>query len=437
MAIEQSEEIELAKYREQDLNAGLGEFEALYDTRLDASVSHQIDKSERILSIFGTRTDTTAFQTQLSKQLDMGLQLQGGFRHQREKTDSPFITINPAFNSIWFARASMPFLNTAHQNNSILRKSFQYQIEGASLENEYLKQRVGFEALQTYALWVQAHDENNLALEALNRAKAYHQTTQKLSKMGLVEESSFHASNSNMSMRQADVLYTTETLKVLDQQLKHQLKKSMDESCSFAKNPPPALLEITTYLSHIPKRKDLKAIEKQIQSIETTMASYEKGLLPSLEAFTSIELNKIDGNLGDSLEGSVSHVNPNFTVGGQLSVPFGKSFAKSSIERSKIQKKSLELQQSKLQREIERDISNVWTAIDSLYHRIEQFEKTLSFESKKISSTKKEYELGRESFLTLLIFEQDYIQMKRNLLQLTTQLQVQHHLIQLLSGDLG
>ncbi|MCB0271791.1 MAG: TolC family protein [Bdellovibrionales bacterium] len=433
-AIEKSDELKIAKLQQKEFETNKGQLDAMYDGQLDARISHQIDKSDRVISVFGTRTDTTQFQTQYSKYFDLGLSLQTGFRQTREKTNGPFATINPAFNSIWFGQLNIPLLQSLERNNDILRNSYTVAIDGVSLETHYAQMQIGFQALQTYMLWLQAKKEIELAEQALDRAQKYDQTTQRLYKNGLVEKSSYFAAQSNVSMRKEDVLATRNRFETIDRDLKHLLKVDFQTECSNEDIHQASNFTKDQYLEYANRRLDIQALDKKIESAEIELSAYRKELLPNLEAFTRLEVNNVDGSLGDAFGSSLSTDHTNWSVGGQFSMPFGKSLAKTKVERGKIQIETLSLEKDKTKREIKRDILNAWNDWDMLNQRITQMNQTVTFEDQKIKSTKKEYDLGRESFLTLLIFEQDFVQIKRKLLALETEQRVQKLLLALLSG---
>lgn len=437
-AVEQSDDLKLAMLREEELRNDLGDFNAIYDASLNTQLSHQIDKSERVIDVFGTRNDITNFQSSINKTLDIGVNLEAGFRHRREKTDGPFVTINPAYNSVWFGSISVPLLNSVQRNNEILRSSFESNISGVSLNNEFVTQQIGYNALQTYSLWYQAKAEIELSQQALKRAEEYYQTSQNLYRDRLIEKSSLFAAKTNVSVRKQDVIATKNNFSRLDQELKYLLRIEHDQTCNTEDFSIPDHEQEQAYLAMIQERPDIQAFDKQIESLQIATDSFENNLKPTADVFTSLEINDVDGNFENSFGNSFTGFdNPNWTIGGQITVPFGRSAAKTDIERSRIQIESITVDKSNTLRKIERDIRNAFSTVVALKKRIDEVSKTIEYEKSVITETRKEYELGRESILTLLIYEQDFVEIKRGLVSLKAQLKNQLYLLELLSGDLN
>lgn len=436
-AIVQSDDAKLEEINLKELNNDINDYNVLYDGNFETKASHQIDKSARTNSFFGTRNDVTEFQTKYNQNLEY-FSFEAGFRHRREKTDSAFFPINPSHNSTWFGTISVPLIYSVQRTNRTLRDSFQGGIDSADYNYKFAKQQIGYSALQTYRMWIQAQKEIELANETLERAKQYLTTTKKLYNAGLVEKSSYFAAQSNVSSRSEDILATKDYFSTLDLDLKHILRIDQNQSCSYAESSSENNSKaLDDYTNTIEQRYDIIAFDKRIDSIEVGIKSYRRGLLPKLEAFTTLEVNEVDNDFGAALGGSASQYNPNWTVGGLLNIPLKNTEIKTKIKRGRINIEKFETRKSKALREIRRDIQNTFQSVDMLSQRIEQLKQTMEFERKKINATKKEYELGRESFLTLLLYEQDFVQIKRGLLNLESEKVIQQYLLELLSGQIG
>ncbi|MEZ4818945.1 MAG: TolC family protein [Bdellovibrionota bacterium] len=324
-SIKQSDQIKIEQKRLEEKNNDLNDFDALYDGSLNTSLSHQIDKSDRTQTIFGTRADTTSFESTYNQNFAAGFSAEAGFRHIRQKTNNTFIDLNPAYNSAWFGSISVPILYSVQRSNQALRESFQHSIQSTNAAFLYTKQQIGFGALQTYILWIQAHKEIVLAQETLDRAQQYLSTTTQLYESGLVEQSSYFAAKANVSARHADVIATQNNYNTLHTDLTHLLRLPIDATCTYADDfQQLAEKPFKIYEQNISQRHDVKALDHQITSIQIALHSYEKEKRPSLDAFTSLALNDVNEQFAGSIGGSVSSFQPNWTIGGRLSVPFKK-----------------------------------------------------------------------------------------------------------------
>jgi|GEM_PF-7038724 len=433
-AIQHDLALEIEKTQVKELENDIHDYDQLYDRNIQTVISQQLDRSAQSIPIFGSKNDTTEFESKYVQTFENGLSLEAGYRHSRQKNNSTFATINPAHNAVWFGTLRAPLIYTPIQINDRLRNSFQGGIDSAKASLEFSKSRIGYQALQVYVQWIQAQEEIELAKETLKRSEQYLGTTRKLYRSGLVEKSSLYAAQSNVSMRKQDVLSTEAQLDGLNIELQQMI--SVEQShCTFDMPSEIPLNSLKHYYEKTPSRSDIVALDKRIDSIKASIGDYDKELLPTLEVFASLENNDVEGNLPKSFVGSFSSFNPNLTVGAFLNISLDSTEITTKYKRGKINIEKFEARKRKTLHDAKKEIEKTWRGQSHLKKQIDQLQETQTLERKKISATNSEYRVGRESLLTLLLYEQEFVQLKRRLLTLETQYMIQDYALELLSGQ--
>jgi outer membrane protein TolC len=439
-AVKNNEDLLIAQAQYEELSLSIDENEGLFDANLSFDVSHRIDESERVNSVFGTRADTSTLVGQYSKQFHSGTSIETGFRATREKNNSPFITINPAYNSVWYVGLSQVLLNDPATRTKNTQASLRAQLQSVGGQNQYLTQQIIYIAIEKYMQWHGNQQQASLLRESIAQAKAYYETTQQLVRNGHAEKSELYAAKANwMTMQEQLVSNQEESARLqndLTRLLQHPLKLNQCRS-QLTYSTAESLAPVDKLVQQAPaQRPDLVAFGEQARALEIEQKSLQRALNPTLTLQTSLETNDVDQQLGSSLSNSTNAWNPNFFAGANITVPLGKSAQTAALKKTQARLLQVQLREKKARRQAVNDIQNAYISVQTLKARIEQNQAIVNVQQDKLQATEKEFNIGRESLLTLLLYQQDLIAAKRKLLGLEISHELALAYLSLVTGTL-
>lgn len=404
------------------LGAAIARYEAEkarspYDTTLSFDVNHRINANEPVVSVFGSRNDTTNAMAKLQHILPSGTALEGGYMTTRQKTNSPFATLNPAFDSAWFVGIRQPVLRDSF--GGALRAGIaaaEAAAKGAEAQSKAALANVVLKSLALYWEWVVALEDEKVALRGVERAKEFLRITRKKQKLGTAEATEKYAAEANMAAQRQEVLNATERTRTIRTQfLNALLLDPMTElkpgEALRASGVPRALdkeLEVA-----FEKRPEVEAAKADVDASEKMAKAARLTALPQLDITTSLSMNQVEDDWGASAGEAFTSDHPNFFVGGFLSIPLGNKLRRSEARVAKLQSKISALRSAQLTDDISTEVRVAWQSLVAAREQAAKAQELEGLEQKKLQAEWDDFRRGRSDAATILFYQQDLIRAER------------------------
>ncbi len=404
------------------LHAAITETQAMqarspYDFTLNINGSHEIDSSEKVISVFGNRNDTTILAASLSRIFPSGTQAEIGYTTNRQKSDSNFVTTNPAFDSSWFVGLRQPLLRDSF--GSAMRA----QIEAAEANAKAAESRANSElqtivnqALSAFWSWITFDEDKSIAKLGVKRARDFLSVTQKKFKLGTAEKADLFAAQASLAAREQDVLQSEERAENALTTLKNVLLLSpsqhIESGETLKQTTPPGDLEqlLQTALT---KHPDVQAAEKDLWVAQRTYESSKSGARPQLDIFTKLTMNNVDDTWGGSATGAFGSDDPDWVVGSELIIPFENRQRKAERKMAKLRQEIMALQFNQVKDNVATNVRIAWNSLTAAQAQTKKALKLEHLQRKKLAEEEKDFRRGRSDAFTILTYQQDLIAAER------------------------
>lgn len=393
-----------------------------YDHTFVIETNHQIDASNRVTTVFGTRNDTTNINLRYRTSFPSGTTLETSFLNNRVKSNSPFATLDPAHDAAWQFNLRQPLLRNAF--GTTLRGNIAFAQNHAQASEDLSKRQIEelvLNALQTYWDWLAFRAAKGVAVKAVDRAKDFLKVTRNKASIGTAEDADLYAAKANLSARENELLAAKQGAENILLQLKNLLLLSLDADChagqTLALGRVPQGLDI--YLAQAQsQRKDLKARKKQLQASEQRSKATKFGAWPQFDLISSLTLNAVAGGWGDAAQNSFSIDHPNWFIGGEFVIPFRNLALKAEAQQAKLELKQAQLQFKQLQEDIRAQVHVAWNTLTSLRLRAQKAKQVQLLEARKLKAKEKDFQSGRSDALTIILYQQDLLRADQQLMVL-------------------
>ncbi|MEZ4704109.1 MAG: TolC family protein [Bdellovibrionota bacterium] len=416
---------------------------AIYDQQLAFGANHTLDKSDRIVSFMGTKDEITSFSARYQKAFPTGTLFSTGLRTTRQFNNGPFTTVNPAFNTIANFSIQQPLLNNAFGQGYRQDVAMAQMLsDSQTMQLQRTQQQISLEALFQYWDWIAKKMDLVLIQEATQRAQDFVKITGKQFQYGTSENTDVYAAKSNhlsqvedQTRAENDVAISFNTLvnTLRLQDLPTKSCQSLDLQRLYTKVD-------YTLLSNVEKaqasRTDRKALEKSLEAFELKIKRSKNQNQPDLNLLASLDLNAVNTDWDSSVGETFSSYHPKWFVGAELVVPLEKRRQKAEWAQAQLDEKIAKTQLQQLDLDLYQSISNKVIALQSLEKRIEAIAEVVEFEQKKLVSAKRNYELGRQTALTVILYQQDLIRVHRKKLALELEYRLTLEELNFIRGEL-
>jgi len=404
------------------LNAAIAESEALkarspYDHTFSLTGSHQIDASEKVFSVFGDRTDTTNITAKLQRAFPTGTQAEVGYKTSRSKTDSTFVALNPSYDSAWFVGLRQPLWRDSFgssMRNQI--KAAEANVDAAKARSIAEIRNIVFQGLREFWTWIAWVEDEKVAVRGVKRASDFLSITRKKVRLGTAEKADLYAAQASLASRQQDVLLASERSRNALTRLRNVLlldsttPVTSTEKLTYTK--PPIALEDSLNQA-LSSRSEIKAAEKELAAAKNTWHSQRSASRPQLDFFTQLTMNDVDGDWPGSAGGAFGSSDPNWTVGGELTIPFENKLLKADRKTSELRSRIFTLQLEQTRQEVLTEVQLAWDTLVATQAQSKKATRVEELQRKKLAEEEKDFRRGRSDAFTVLIYQQDLIASER------------------------
>ncbi|KAB2839904.1 TolC family protein [bacterium] len=413
--------IQAAAYDPQIAGTDITKTKGQFDTQVSGEASYNLDRSDQTSIIFGTDNRTVVWDAKAEKKFPVGVQGAISLGNQRESTNSAFAT-DPAFFD-----TRLRFDVKAAMLKNRFGKSDKAQIalaEAGQKVSEELSRTVvedrAAEAVTSYWNWVATRYYVEVARRFLKLAQDFLDTTQSKKVLGLAEDTDTLGAQALVVERQAEL----ERAKNLSLDAEKRLRYLLDDTGGKswrAKDPlrsdrRPGLKEdlLQTALQSRPEYLALRR-EAEAKDIQITLAKDQKW--PSLDLFTSLELNSVDPSYGTVLRETFSAQHPNWLIGAQFSLSIENRIAKGELDRGKLEKAKVLVQMKELENLISLEIDESWREVLLQRKETDNFTRAADLQRRKMEEETRKYFLGRSDSDTIVRFQEDALAAERKRLE--------------------
>lgn len=389
------------------------EVESQFDTFMDTNANYLLDRSDKESIVFGTDNREINMDSTFTKKFPFGMTGTAGISNRRESTNSAFAT-DPAFFDTRLAfEVRAPFLRNR------FGKSDRGDVKVAKINKDRTEQSALFQvenqvylSLTTYWNLVASRYFVKLTKRFLRRSREFLKVTQEKRVIGLSEDPDVLAAKAQLVVRKTEVLRANNLVKDFQQQLKNQLDLRFKDDVipkddlRLLKKPVTRAESMKVALA---SRNDYQSllIEAQAKDVEISIAKDQKW--PALDLFTSLRANSVDPSYGTALGQTFSFKNPEWNIGLNVTHSIDNRFAKSNLDRRKLEKAQLLIDIKKLENNIFLEIDESMRELDLQRQERINFRQVADLQGRRLDIEEKNFLVGRSSSDIIVRFQNDYL----------------------------
>ncbi|MFO0840570.1 MAG: TolC family protein [Phycisphaerae bacterium] len=318
--------------------------EAAFDASFFLDVSDSANDQPVPSQLASGQSEVTSYGGGFRKLLATGMQAQIGLRQQRTFTDSQFQTINPAWESVFFAELRQPLLRgfgLDYNRSQIEIAKTDRRIAGERFEQQVRDTVLDVES----AYWQLVRIRRTVAIQALSVAQNY-VTYQSIYDRKEHDASAVQLANAEARWRSRYVVYL-ESIRLMrdaEDRLKNLLNDpAIKLSDAFDLVPtehpyvsPLVLDQFAEVRTALENRSEIKQARLAIDRdrVQTNRAKNET--LPQLDATFNYQVTGLEGTADNSFDRLTTDRFRSYTVSVAFSYPLGNRAAVASLRRARL-----------------------------------------------------------------------------------------------------
>jgi len=414
LALENNFEIQMAKYdayiKQNDLDAD----ESIFDTVILASATYEKDKLKPASTLAGTENTYYDYNFGLEKKLSTGTTLEAGFLNEKDTTDSPFVSLNPAYETT----GKLKLTQEMGKNFFGLIDRGDIKITKLDIENS---DYTSLEKIENYladaqkAYWSLTLTSHSLKIqnEMLDTALNLQKINQKRLKTGLVENPQSFASDANVKKRQEGVLtaINTKFLAMSDLLYRLNLRESVviepaDELGFEMKEMPDYAETLKSAFGH---RRDYSKAKNDLIAKGIKLEMKQNNMWPEVNLELSLIRNGLDDKFSKAFGDVFSENNPEYYVGIDFKLPLENRLAKSALSTAELEKAKAILEVKRVERRLLADINNALNTLNTANNKQKLAAEIVGLQKKKLSAEQERYSAGRSDSDTIIRYQDDLL----------------------------
>ncbi len=414
IALRNNFDIQLARFDAQYEEADLGRALAIYDAVVEAEAKYTDDKRKAGSALAGTELDTREYNFGISKKFTKGTTLEVDFDNERSWSDSPYATINPAYDS----SLKLSVTQELGKNLFGIQDSSDVEITKIDIKNAQYTSLDKIEEMlseihKTY--WGIARHLRvvKIRTDLLKEAERLFEVNKEKLQRGIIEKPQLLASEANLRQREIDLILARNEVEFYKNKLKLQLNlEEKDRSILPIEeiNVPgrsPKLEEVlkTAFAS----RRDYIKAKNEIESKKIKLVMKENNLWPEINLEGSIARNGLDDQFSSALEEIFSEENPEYFIGLKIKLPIENRKAKSEFNKTEIEKAKAVVNLKKIEREIFIEVKDALRDCAVLEERAIKQENVIKLQQEKLRAELARFEYGRSDTDTVIRYQDDLL----------------------------
>ncbi|HMQ10634.1 MAG TPA: TolC family protein [Oligoflexia bacterium] len=398
----------------------------VYDPTLNTQLGYQLDASDPVNAVFGTRNDTLSYTANVQKNFKYGTSVEFGFLGSSQSSNSPFVALDPAIDNQWYLKLRQSLWKNGLGGNIIREiKALENRTEGSKILSQRRKEMLLASILLSIVQLEYSNSEQLILSQAYQRALDLYDNTEKRRRLGVANKSDVMASSANTLTREQNLQQSDSQYSNACRELLYLLAYNLDQYQCKRNNS--LDVKIWQYLEQSKpdaQHGELIKIEKDILAQQLIVETFKNRLKPDLNLILELASNGVNDDWAASFKESLSVSNPNFFAGIELSVPLGNKKNKNDLKREKIINDQLKLQLQRLQLMIEKDYLNAYQNYKGYKKQWELSLKQVDIEEKKLKEKDNDFKIGRAEIADVILYQQDVLSAQLNVKRNETQMHI-------------
>lgn len=422
--------VQLLKVSLEAKKQDLPNIRSRFDTLLTLDSDHNIDKSARTSTFFGSRTDTSHWNLGLEKLVPSGTTF--GFRllnERKEVFNASTVTRTPT------GATYEPALE--FRLNQSLGENFfggldraevervQRSVEALDFQTRHEVNKLVVEAQALFWNWVTALEAVQNGKEALQAAQGFFKITQEKETMGLVQKTDRLGAQAMVAKREAFLKNVEAEASQWESRIKTIL--NLDKEVSLAAETPvlttsaktpaeaPAGGEDQAIQWALENRFDLQGLKQTLEEKNIQLVIAKQKKLPLIDFTNTLQLNEVA--VGDYAQALRDMDSPNWTVGLQLKLPLENREARSLKTKAEHEKFSALLQLKQLEQAIVQDVTHKFRSVRWAEAAWIERQKAFNLEAEKLTTALEAYRQARFNAELVLQYQDDFLEAKQEALK--------------------
>ncbi len=420
LALENSLDIQIARFDTYRARTSLKNAESIFDTFLNAETSYRNNSKRSSTTLQDTQTVTNIYSIGLEKTLPEGSTLEINLEDSRVSSNLSTTALKPYHE----AAVEVSLTQSLGKNFFGLAdragiKTTRIDIMNAEYTSLTAIENILCDVQTAYWNLTFKNEELKIKSEMLEEAKKLLNIYKEKYEKGLVESVDLLAAQANVGARENDTL-----LSQLEKEItKNNLLFLLNEGNTSIEIEPSDSLTITPYNVDIYQelkeallyRRDYKTIANQLKSLNIDIAVKKNALWPEIDLEASFTKNGIKSTLQDSWKDISSENNSEVYVGVSFKMPIENRLSKSDLKEAKLHKEQLLLSFKRTERLILKEIHNKTQKINNLKSRLMLLDSIAELQQNKLIEEMKHLSYGRSNSDTIIRYENDLLQARLNL----------------------
>ncbi|MBN1794316.1 MAG: TolC family protein [Candidatus Omnitrophica bacterium] len=416
-AFENNLDIKLARIEKAIKGTSLKSAYSIYDTYLDLEFGYTDADRQSASTVSGTASLTTTYEASLKKKLPTGTTLELSNTNKRLKSDSPFVDINPSFDSSTELEVTQSVLKNI--GGMIDRGTVRLTKIDISKFDHTTKQRIeetlaGVEKL--YWGLVEARKIVQAKYHALEKAQALLDINRKKLETGLSEDTDVYASEANLHLRQIEVLIAENAYEDTLNSLKLALYDFSDE-----KIVPVESLDVDERLPEeeavfrqaFAQRRDYLRQKEDVEAKDINIKLTSNSRWPELDLIGSFALNGLDSGSGGAYDVMTSADHTTYYIGAEFSFNLENRKAGSEHEKARFEKQKSLIELEQIEKAILVELDEKLRNLKLALFTVKEAGQVEELQTKKLESEEKKLGRGRSNSFTVIDFQEDLIQAEK------------------------
>lgn len=386
------------------------------------------------------RTKQNDYTFQLTQNFPTGGSFSASLYNYVNDTNRGYPTINPRYGSTIRMDFSQPLLKDfgfgfkfgrreiiiARYNKEISEENFQKILEDIIYNVEV-----------TYWNLVYSRENLKVRQQSLKLAQELLEKNKAEIEAGTLPPIELLTAESEVSIREADILEAEALVKNYEDQLKTIINLFAEmgniKNIKIVPVDSPSLekREITyeeALNTALQKRPDLKALQTDLKNKEFNLSYSRNQLLPDIRfqlsywspgisgdqilykdnnPLTRIQIGKIPGKKSDALKDALDFKFRNWTVGLTLTLPLGNIITRANYAQAWLGLEQARLKNKSQEQQIDLEISNAVRAVETNYQRAKAYKAARELAEKKLEAELEKFKVGMSTNYLVLQYQRD------------------------------
>jgi outer membrane protein TolC len=420
LALDNSLDIQIAKFDAYISRTSLGGVKSIFDTFLSAGISFSRDRREQSSIILGTESKSHTFFLGAGKKVASGTTLTFEATGRKQRTDSAFTSFNP-YNE---ALAGVSLRQELGKNFFGMADRGKIKITKLDIENSQFTSLDDIENIfyQTQkAYWTLALRDRELAIAAgmLKEARKLYDTYSDKFDIGLAEDGDLFAIEALVFQRENSLILTAAAREAAKNDLLFLLNKpyySHNFRAADALETAPVEIILDEQIREaMAFRRDYQRIKNDLAANNIAVAVNKNALWPEIDLEASFKRNNLNARRARAWSEIPGENSDELFVGLTVTLSLENSQARAELERVNLEKEQLLFRFKRIERSILKDLTNSASRLSALAKSIDSHKRIVKLHRQKLDFQIKRLGQGRSNFDTLIRYEEDLFAARRDL----------------------